>query len=386
MSSLISFRVRLTMSSHPRAGMSDGRAASPPSASCPRLAVALARHRPRSPGLHAGHAGFALLAPTLTAGRSRRPPRRSGWAGPARARARWAAPPGVRRNQLGDRPGDRNAADRVPLAPDHQGGHGQPAELVGPHAGTTPPPEGDIRANGEINAWNSAMAARSVTGSRGGHQQVDQVRVPGKRPHPRSSRTAAPTSGWVAPTVTPAAPARGADHPDGERAAGPRQRGHAQQHQPLDPVRVGQRVPQRPHPAPRVAEQRGGVQLEGVEEPVQPGDRALAVAGWGGRPGRSAPPRAGRGRSRGPHGAPAAAAAGTRRVPGAVEERPAAPPCSRRWTRLPASISTWRLRTGAPASRRSYTWRISAEWGCRVRACGRLLIGASSGACVWAGR
>ena len=50
------------------------------------------------------------------------------------------------------------------------------------------------------------------------------------------------------------------------------------QHEPLDPARVSHCVPQRPPPAPGVAKQRGGVQLEGVEQAVQPCDRGLAVA------------------------------------------------------------------------------------------------------------
>jgi hypothetical protein len=50
-------------------------------------------------------------------------------------------------------------------------------------------------------------------------------------------------------------------------------RNHTHQHEPPDPSRVSQRVPERPQAASRVANQRDDIQFEGVEQAIQPCDR-----------------------------------------------------------------------------------------------------------------
>ena len=244
-------------------------------------------------------------------------------------------------------------------------------------------PEGDSRANGESKARNSAMAARSVTGSRPAATSRStrsgcRARVAFSPMALANRSTDCGVGGANRDSSRPSPGVPTSRMGSGQRVLG--QRGHAEQHQPLDPVRVGQRVPQRPHPAPRVADQRGGVQLEGVEEPVQPGDRALAVAGCR-EVDRVAQPHPGPvgGDRADPMELVQQRQQEPRRVPGAVEEHDRRPRALlQEMDPIAGATSTWRLRTDAPASRRSYTWRISAEWGCWVRACGRLLIGASS--------
>jgi hypothetical protein len=244
-------------------------------------------------------------------------------------------------------------------------------------------PVGKTEVADETNTPISGLPARSARRSRPvatprSTRSACRARVAGS-PMKRANRRI--DAGLVVSSGTAAHPLRGGGQPDRQRQRGVRDGGWSDQHEPSDPIRVCERVPQRPH-RPRRSGRRARwcrVPARRARPPVRR-QQCLGSDSEAGQSGRVRA-RAGRGPARGSR---RAGSATVKTCPPKLLSQwrsmtggPA--PVSGRCTPAPGLTSTWRRGTDAPASTRSYVCRTSTVWVCCSCAWCRLCIGALRG-------
>ena len=172
--------------------------------------------------------------------------------------------------------------DGIAVAPDHQGGHGQSAEVFAaePHAGSEAA-WGDQRTElGQVGLGRDRVPGAGDEGLEQVGVQDDGLRLAHRRHHLEQHPTARlHARAMTSPTPRVAARRSGS----GTRPTGQGRDG-AEHDQPADPLGVGEGVPGRPDAAAGGTDEHAVVEAQGVQHVADEADRVLAELS---RPGRT---------------------------------------------------------------------------------------------------